>query len=424
VEHRGRTTDVDDAQKTLPLATRLAAFFLRTYTYRMQHERPKISRNVLVIAFVALFSGFGQDLITPALPAYLALLGFSRAGIGLIDGLLAGAWNVFRFISGILSDRFKNRKSFVFLGYALSSVARPLLALFPSFGAIAALRVIDGVGKGTKDAPRDALVADSASPHTQGRAFGFQRLIDTAGSVLGPLVAGAMLLALTPSLHAYRTIFALAAIPGAIALGLIIFGIREPQPTARAAAARGKLPARFWLFTLAVFIAMLTKVNDSLMLVRAHEVGVPSAWIPVLFGGFTLLYAALSYPIGVWSDKVGKLPMIAAGWLVLSAVELGFSHDPSLYGALVLFALYGLFFALTEGSGRAFIAELVPPESRGSAYAIFYTVFGVATIVGGYGLGRVWDVRSPELAFTVAASGSLIAFIIFFALAARRRVRV
>lgn len=381
----------------------------------MESPRPKIPRNVIVVAFVALASGFGQDLITPVLPLFLSGLGLGRASIGLIDGLLQGSTNIFRFVSGILSDRFKNRKKFVFLGYALSSIARPLLALVGSFGYVAALRVIDGVGKGTKDAPRDSLVADSAVSAIRGRAFGFHRLVDTAGSVLGPLAAAGILFALTPSLGAYRVIFALAAIPGLIALALIFFGIKEPPTVSKKPTELGKkLPWQFWVFTLGTTIATLTKINDSLFLVRASDIGIPQPWVPVLFAGFTLIYALLSYPIGIWSDRVGRMPLVAAGWLVLAAVEFGFSRDPSVSLALALFAFYGLFFALTEGSGRVLIADYVPQEARGTAYGVFYTFVGMAVIGGGYGLGRIWDKMSPEAAFTVAAAGSLIGFVIFF----------
>ncbi len=374
----------------------------------------KLPRTVIVVAFVALASGVGQDLITPVLPAFLVSLGVSRAGIGLIDGLLAGATSIFRFISGILSDRFRNRKRFVFLGYAFSSVARPLLALASTFAPIAALRTIDGVGKGMKDAPRDALVADAAGVEVRGRAFGFHRLVDTAGSVIGPLIAAALLLALTPSLGTYRLIFALAAVPGAIALALIWFGVREPpRPPARARERGARLPWQFWVFTLGTTIAMLTKMNDSLFLVRAGELGVAPSWIPVLFAGFTLIYAVLSYPVGILSDRIGRLPMIAIGWFVLAIVEIGFALAPSLVAVLLLFALYGLFFALTEGSGRAFIADLVPQASRGSAYAIFHTLVGAAVISAGYLLGRAWDLIAPEAAFTIASLGSAVGFIVF-----------
>ncbi|OGL65599.1 hypothetical protein A3B21_03430 [Candidatus Uhrbacteria bacterium RIFCSPLOWO2_01_FULL_47_24] len=379
--------------------------------------KSKIPRNVIIVAFVALASGFGQDLIVPILPGFLAALGISRAGIGLIDGLLQGSTSIFRFISGILSDKFKNRKFFVFLGYALSSVARPLLALTGTLSAVATLRTIDGVGKGMKDAPRDALIADSAHEKARGRAFGFQRLIDTAGSVLGPLVAAGLLLLFLPTLSTYRLIFALAIIPGAIALALIAFGIREPKPTERAPLQlRKKFPWQFWLFTGGTTIAMLTKINESLFLVRAHDVGIPIAWIPVLFAGFTLLYALLSYPLGIWSDRIGKLPLITAGWFVLAIVEFGFAKTPPFAATLFLFALYGLFFALTEGSGRALIADLVPQGARGSAYAVFHTIVGLGVILGGYMLGRIWDTISPATAFHVASAGSLLGFLVLLML--------
>jgi MFS family permease len=157
---------------------------------------------------------------------------------------------------------------------------------------------------------------------------------------------------------------------------------------------------------------MLTKINDSLFLVRAGGLGVPPTWIPVVFAGFTFVYALLSYPIGIWSDRIGKTPLIILGWLTLAVVELGFSFDAKLVPALVLFGFYGLFYALTEGSARAFIAETVPQESRGSAYAAYYTLTGLAVIVGGYGLGHVWDIVSPEAAFRLSAGGSLLACLI------------
>jgi len=285
---------------------------------------------------------------------------------------------------------------------------------------------LDGAGKGMKDAPRDALVADSAATNVRGRAFGFQRLVDTAGSVLGPLAAAGILLLFLPSLTTYRFIFALAIIPGLIALGLIWFGIQEKQKAVsqERGARSTKLGWKFWLFTLGMSLAMLTKINDSLFLVRAHDIGVPLTWIPVLFAGFTLLYALASYPFGIWSDRIGRAPLITAGWLTLAVVEFGFSFDPHIAVALALFALYGLFYALTEGSGRAFIADLVPTESRGSAYGIYYTALGLAVIAGGYGLGRIWDFVSPETAFRLASVGSLFGFavlLVFSILNKRRR---
>lgn len=387
-------------------------------------SRPRIPRNVLVLAFVALASGFGQDLITPALPGYLALLGVSHAGIGLIDGLLQGSTSFFRLVSGLLSDRFHNRKRFVFLGYALSSVARPLLAAAGGFASIATLRVVDGAGKGTKDAPRDALIADSAAQTSRGRAFGFHRLVDTAGSVLGPALAGIILLAGTSSLTSYRIIFALAAIPGAIALALIAFGIRESSTTQRprtTATTRSRLPTAFWIFTLAATIVALSRANDFLILLRAQEGGIPREWIPFLFAGFTLLYAALSYPIGIWSDRVGRIPLLAAGWTVLAAVEFGFSKTPGVAGILALMAGFGLFYALTEGSARAMIADLVPTERRGAAYALWNTATGIALIAGGLILGRIWDVFSIRAAFTISALGTLVGALIMILLILRHR---
>lgn len=385
------------------------------YCSPMYPNRRTIPRNVLVLAFVALASGFGQDLITPALPGYLALIGVSHAGIGLIDGLLQGSTSFFRLVSGFLSDRFQNRKRFVFLGYALSSLARPLLAVGSGFVSVAALRIVDGAGKGTKDAPRDALIAESASPAARGRAFGFHRLVDTAGSVLGPALAGVILLAGASSLASYRTIFWLAAFPGAIALALILFGIRESAsvPTSRTMSIkRSRIPTIFWVFTLAATVVSLARANDALILLRVQEGGIVREWIPFLFAGFTVLYAALSYPIGIWSDRIGRLPLLAAGWLVLALVEFGFSNTPGVTGMLTLMAGFGLFYALTEGSSRAIIADLVPPDRRGAAYGMWNTATGLALIVGGLLLGRIWDAVGFRVAFTFSAVGTLFGALI------------
>ncbi|MFZ2804399.1 MAG: MFS transporter, partial [Patescibacteria group bacterium] len=379
-----------------------------------------IAPTVIALGFVAFFSGFGQDIITPILPGFLIALGASRATIGLMDGLLNGSTALFRLVSGLLSDRTRKRKAFVFVGYVISSVARPLLAVTGSVAVIGGLRTLDGVGKGMKDAPRDALIAASSNGRT-GRAFGFSRLVDTAGSVFGPAVAALILFLLLPTLATYRFIFALAAIPGAIALAIIFFGVteREPVTPKKMIRTRRPLPKIFWLFLAGSVIASLTRVNDALVLTRASSLGVPEVWIPILFAGFTLLYALCSYPIGVWSDKVGKLPMIVAGWFVLAGVEFWFSASHTILSALPAFACYGLFYALTEGSGRAIIGDLVPDESRGTAYALFYFTTGLALIAGGWGIGRVWDAWSPSASFAIAAGGSLVAALVIL-LATRR----
>ncbi|TAL20006.1 MFS transporter [Patescibacteria group bacterium] len=378
--------------------------------------RQKIPRNAFILAFVALASGLGQDLVAPALPGFLLALGAARAEIGLIDGLLNGATAAFRLISGLLSDRLRQRKLLVLAGYALSSIARPLLAFAKTFPAVAALRLADGIGKGTKDAPRDALVAEAAA-EIRGRAFGFHRLVDTAGSVIGPLIASIILLYFAAGPEGYRLVFALSAIPGAIALALIIFGVREKKRAENPAKTGSRaFPAAFWIFLAATTIAMLTRANDALVLVRAADSGVPAAWLPALFGGFTLLYALMSYPIGVWSDRLGRLPFLISGWLTLAVAEAGFALFQTTASVVAIFIFYGMFYALTEGTGRAFIADLVPENSRGTAYAVFHAATGAALILGGFGIGRVWDAVSLQAAFTTTAIGSAVAALILSSL--------
>lgn len=382
----------------------------------MNQIKKRLPRNIIIVALVALFSGLGQDLITPILPGFLLAIGISRAGIGLIDGIIGGATSIFRFVSGILSDRLRSRKGLVFIGYAVSSITRPLLALAGTFPFLAVLRGLDGFGKGTKDAPRDALIADSSGQEIRGRAFGFQRFVDTAGSVIGPLIAAGILLTLTATVATYRLIFALSIIPGIIVIFLIIFGIKEAKmPGNQAAGQKGRLPAIFWIFTFGTAIAMLTRINDALFLVRAQDSNIPEAWIPILFAGFTFLYAVLSYPLGIWSDKIGRLPLITAGWIVLAISEIILIAQPTHITVIISFIFFGLFYALTEGSGRAIIADFVPAQKRGTAYAFFHSITGVALIAGGYIFGKISDLFSASTAFELSALGTIVGALIISA---------
>ena len=313
------------------------------------------------------------------------------------------------------------RKPLIFLGYTLSSLARPLLTFASTFPFIATLRIIDGAGKGTKDAPRDALIADSSAGDIRGKAFGFHRFIDTAGSVIGPLIASSILLFVASSITGYRLIFILSAIPGLAALVLIFFGVREPKHVdVKRVSTKKHFPVAFWIFLAGSTLAMLTRANDALVLVRASDAGIPTQWIPALFAMFTLIYAVLSYPIGIWSDRISRLPLLVGGWFILAIAEVLFALEGSAMSVIMIIALYGLFYALTEGSGRAFIADIVPQESRGTAYALFHAITGVALIAGGYGVGKIWDLFSFRVAFSLSAIGSLCGAIILSILLIRR----
>lgn len=380
-----------------------------------------IPRNVLIVGIIALFSGFSQDIISPIFPAYLSLLGLGGAAIGLIDGLLQGSVYLFRLISGVLSDKFHNRKWFVFAGYFLSAVSRPLLAIAGTVPIIGALRVADGIGKGTKDAPRDALIADSTQIKSQGRAFGFHRVVDTLGSVIGPLLAAGLLFVFQPSLASYRLIMALTIIPGIIVILLIIFGIQEKTVAQVSQKSPSKLPVLFWIFVMLNTLLLLTRVNDSLILLRLGQIHGNAELVPLLFAFFTLVYAGLAYPIGILSDKIGTLPLICFGWGLLTIAEFGLSFSTGIAGTLGLLVLFGAFLAFTEGSARAFIATLVTAENRGRAYSYYYFFISMAVIVGGYIIGKIWDDVSPSFAMRISSLGTLISTLLFMALIFRMK---
>ena len=393
------------------------------YNALMPRHSRRIPRNVLVVAIVAFFSGLTQEMVTPVLPIFFTALGYGAAGIGLIDGLVTASANFFKIIAGYFSDRYRNRKGFVFLGYAFSAVARPLLAFVSGFGGAAGLRALDGIGKGIKDGPRDALIADATPKGSSGRVFGFHRVIDTMGSVAGPLIAAA-LLAGSIGLESQRNIFALTAIPGVIALGLILFGIREPASNHSTGRVKvGKLPRLFWIFTLIAFLAAGTRTADGLLLLRSRGLGVPIVAVPLLYAFFHLVYASLSYPFGVWSDRIGKLPMLVMGSCLLALVQAGFAVASGPLAPIVLFALYGVFFALTEGTNRAWISELVPANARATAYGVWNGAVGAAAVLSGIIIGGMWELWSPQIAFSFSAFGALLAAGLYGGLMRRIRIK-
>lgn len=378
---------------------------------------PRLGRNVLALAAVSLLTDVASDMTYPLLPLFLAsVLGASATAVGAIEGAAESTAALLRLASGWLSDRVARRKPLVLAGYGLASAIRPLIGLAQSASQVLAIRVADRVGKGIRGAPRDALIADSVDPAIRGRAFGFHRAADHAGAVVGPLLAFALLEWAGLGL---RQLFLLTAIPGALAVAALVFGVREvPRTAAPASPAKSprlelgaQLGRRFWAFLAVLLVFTLGNSTDAFLLLRAADLGVPPALVPILWALLHVVKSASSTPGGALSDRVGRRPLLVAGWLLYAAVYLGLARASEPWHAWALFAVYGVYFGLTEGVEKALVADLVPADRRGTAFGWYNLALGIGALPASLIFGAIWDQAGPSAAFGFGASLALLAAI-------------
>ncbi|MGK2934464.1 MAG: MFS transporter [Gemmatimonadaceae bacterium] len=362
---------------------------------------------------MSFFTDVSSEMIYPLLPLFLSTtLGASASLIGTIEGAAESVASLLKLASGWWSDRMRRRKPLVVGGYALSSVARPLVGLTQAATQVLFLRVIDRVGKGIRTAPRDALIAESVDPSIRGRAYGFHRSLDHAGAVVGPVVAFLLLRQMGVPL---RTVFLLAGIPAAIALVVVVFAVKERRPEAPLPSApapsslRRRLDRKFWLYLGAVLLFTLGNSTDAFLLLRATDLGVPVAWIPLLWAYLHLVKSSTGTFGGSLSDRFGRKPLLVAGWSLFAAVYVAFAVASEAWHVWALFGAYGLFFSLTEGSERALVADMVPAADRGAAFGWFHLAVGLGALPASVLFGVLWDRYGPATAFVTGAALALAA---------------
>jgi MFS family permease len=375
-------------------------------------EKPRLGRNVFALAAVSFLTDVSSDMTYPLLPLFLStVLGASATAVGAIEGAAETTAALLKLASGWWSDRVARRKPLVLGGYTLASVVRPLIGLARSAGQVFAIRVADRVGKGVRTSPRDALIADSVDPRIRGRAFGFHRAADNAGAVVGPLLAFAFLR--WGRLH-LRTVFLLTAIPGALAVLMLFFGVREVPRAASPSQGRHldfktPLGRRFWAYLGVLLLFTLGNSTDAFLLLRASQLGVAAALIPILWAMLNVVKSASSTPGGILSDRIGRRPLIVAGWLVYATVYFAFGRAGSTWHAWALFAVYGLYFGLTEGVEKALVADLVPEDRRGAAFGWYNLALGVGALPASLLFGFLWDHWGSTRAFDFGALVALVA---------------
>lgn len=372
-----------------------------------------ISGNVLVLGFASLLTDASSEMIYPLLPLFVSSLpGGSAAFLGVIEGLAETTASILKLVSGSWSDRVRCRKGLVAGGYGVSAVARPLMALAASPLAVLLVRMADRVGKGVRTSPRDALIADSTPADQRGKAYGFHRSMDHAGAVLGPLLAT---IALFFAANDLRTVFWLSAIPGLLAVVLILCKVREtPRQLPLAAAARPLLPAslptgpvRGYLLILLIFT--LGNSSDAFLLLKASQSGMSASQVALLWTAFHVVKMLATMPFGALSDRIGRKQVIICGWGVYAASYVGFALAVSQWQIWAVFLVYGIFYGLTEGVEKAFVADLAPAAERGTVFGWFNLAIGIGALPASMIFGAIWTWGSPAAAFSFGASLAAVA---------------
>lgn len=378
----------------------------------------QIPRAVWALGFVSMFMDISSEMIHALLPVYLVtVLGASTLAVGFIEGIAEATANITKVFSGALSDWLGRRKLLAAIGYGLAALTKPIFPLANSVGWIVAARFIDRIGKGIRDAPRDALVTDIAPPHLRGASFGLRQSLDTVGALLGPLAAIAFM-ALTAG--SFRTVFWIAVIPAVLAMGFMLFGVEEgsggttkrKDPPKLADIPR--LGGAFWAIVAVSAVLTLARFSEAFLILRAQHVGLPVVLVPAVMVVMNVVYALAAYPAGVMSDRLGRGGILIVGLVCLIAADFMLALGATIPLAFLGVALWGLHMGFTQGIFAALIGDIAPPELRGTAFGMFNLVGGLAMLAASVAAGALWDLYGPAMTFLAGAGMTTLSLIGFF----------
>ncbi|WP_298830648.1 MFS transporter [uncultured Piscinibacter sp.] len=383
-------------------------------TARDPPGRPPLPAGVWVLGFVSLLMDVSSEMIHSLLPLFLVgTLGVSVLAVGLIEGAAEAIALVTKVFSGVLSDFLGRRKGLAVLGYAMGALSKPVFALATGAGAVVAARFVDRVGKGIRNAPRDALIADIAPPGARGAAFGLRQSLDTVGAFLGPLLATMLMLLWA---NDFRAVFWVAVVPGALSVALLAVGIREtPRPAAARPAspirreALARLGTAYWQVVALGAVFTLARFSEAFLVLRAQQVGIAASWVPLVMVAMNMAYAASAYPFGRLSDAVGPHRLLALGLVVLVAADLVVAGAGDWRALLAGVALWGVHMGMTQGLLAAMVAETAPEDLRGTAYGFFNLLAGVATLLASAIAGLLWDRLGSAFTFYAGAGFAVLA---------------
>ncbi len=378
----------------------------------------RLSRNVVALGFVSLFTDVASEVTLRTIPFYLLnVLDVDKSVVGAIEGVARALAVLTQLASGLLSDMTGKRKPLTLAGYGISNLVKPGLYLASSWPLVSAIRFLDRFGKGIRTAPRDALIADSVAPEDRGRAFGLHRTMDTIGSVLGlAIVASVVRWRLgdsTPVLDqgTFRALVLVASVPAVLSILVLALLVREGEakPLARKFSLEGALPPQLRRYLVAVFFFNVSATSDAFFMLRAQELGVPLWETFVLVGIMSVVQAGLSYPAGVLSDRLGRRGLVAAGGGVGALQLLGFGFARDGVELALVFALAGLYLGLSEGNEKALLADLAPKELKATALGFYNLAAGLALLAASALTGELWVRFGPRVAFGAGALSALLA---------------
>ena len=375
---------------------------------RMTSIRVQLPAGVWVLGFVSMLMDISSEMIHSLLPMFLVgTLGVSVLAVGIIEGVAESTALISKVFSGALSDYLGRRKGLAVLGYAMGAFTKPIFAMAGGVGAVVAARFIDRVGKGIRGAPRDALLADITPPEVRGAAFGLRQSLDTVGAFVGPLLAIALMLAWS---NDFRAVFWVAAVPGVLAVALLVVGIREVpraaaiqpvNPIRRQALAR--LGPGYWRVVVIGAIFTLARFSEAFLVLRAQQVGIATAWVPLVMVAMNVVYAGSAYPFGKLSDAMSHRKLLAGGLVVLIASDLVIGSAVDWRLLMIGVALWGVHMGMTQGLLAAMVAGTAPDDLRGTAYGFFNLLSGVAMLASSVIAGLLWDSLGSAFTFYAGA---------------------
>lgn len=383
-----------------------------------EKTKHKLGRNVLSLGMVSLFTDLSSQMVYPLIPTFLAVLGVSPAILGLIEGIAESTASLFRTVFGRMSDKLQKRKIFIIFGYGLSAISRPFFYIASHWTTVMAIRFSDRIGKAARTSSRDALISTSIHPSIKGKAFGFHRAMDRIGAIGGPLLAMLVLYLLRDTmseLNALKTTFLISVIPGLIALIFIKF-VKETKAITKVMEKKKKtamLNAPFILFLVANAFFALGNSSNAFLILKAQEVDIAIFLIPILWVVYNIVCTISSPILGSLSDTVGRKPIIVISFIYYAIIYVLFGFANQAWMVWVLFAAYGIFYGLSDGILRAYVADIVEEENRATAYGVLNNIIGIFLLPASVLMGLVWTQFNSQIAFITAAGLGMVGFIIF-----------
>jgi MFS family permease len=376
------------------------------------------NRNILFTGLTSFLTDISVKMVYSVMPMFLLSIGASKTSLSLIEGIAESTASLIKSLSGFWSDKIGKNKPFMLIGYGISALIIPLYSFVISPIQVLYLRFIERFGKGIRTSPRDGLIAGSVTNGDTGKSFGLQKAMDNSGAIVGPLIAFVMLALFSNN---FRLIFLLAGIPAILSLFVIIFGIKEAKKDKESLFKKfhfKDFSKKYYLFLFVVFVFTLGNSTDALLMVKANEVGVKVTFIPLVYLITSVVSVLLAIPFGSLSDKIGKEKILVVGYLIYAIVYFGFGITRSVGTIVGLFALYGLYSAMTDGIQKAFISDMIDKNKQGTGLGIYNALLGITLLPASLIAGLLYDKINSSIPFyfgaaTAVTSAILLAVITF-----------